>query len=236
MTDSASSPPRSDDAVPRSVASVPADARERLIRALEESIESNGYRNTTVADIVKLGRASRRTFYRVFATKDDVFVALMDDLNNTLMVAMQEAVDPHSRWRDQVDAAITTYFDYIDRRPAVYLCSLQEFPYLGDIAEPVIRRGSDAFAELIHRMTDNEEFRRAGLAPATRLQSMMVMGALDQLVAEILQTSGHIRDGLALAIASTTALLAVEAGSTDSPNLPAINDQPRPATRRRRST
>lgn len=199
------------ETVSRPDSSVPAGARERLVRALEKSIEEKGYRNTTVTDIVRIGRASRRTFYRVFSTKDDVLVALMGDLNRGLIVAMQEAVDTRSPWREQVAAGIATYFEYIECRPAVYLCSLQEFPYLGEIAEPVVRQGGDAFAELIRSMTDNEEFRRAGLAPASRLHSMMVQGALDQLVAETLQTSGRIRDGLALAIASTTALLSVDA-------------------------
>ena len=39
---------------------------------------------------------------------------------------------------------------------------------------------------------------------------MMVQGALNELVADILQSSGRIADGLDLAIASTAALLSLD--------------------------
>ena len=71
-------------------------------------------------------------------------------------------------------------------------------------------RSNDAFASLITTMTDNEQFRRAGIEPATRLHAMMVQGALNELVADILQSSGRIADGLDLAIASTAALLSLD--------------------------
>jgi hypothetical protein len=54
----------------RSVArSAPADARERLLLGLQQSIEQKGYRETTLTDVVRIAGASRRTFYLVFDTK-----------------------------------------------------------------------------------------------------------------------------------------------------------------------
>lgn len=190
--------------------SVPADARDRLVRGLEESIEAKGYRNTTITDIVRSAKASRRTFYRVFTTKDDVLFALIDDVDDHLIRDMETAVDPALPWKEQVAESIRIYFDHVQRRPAVHLCAIRELPYLGEAAEPVMRRAHEAFVSLIYKMTDNEEFRRAGLAPASRLHGMMVQGALNELVAEILQSGGSIADGLDLAIGSTAALLSVD--------------------------
>ena len=48
--------------------------RRRLLDGLAESIVAIGYRNTTVADIVRLARTSRRTFYEHFASKEECFV------------------------------------------------------------------------------------------------------------------------------------------------------------------
>uniref|UniRef100_UPI003F585188 TetR/AcrR family transcriptional regulator n=1 Tax=Mycobacteroides chelonae TaxID=1774 RepID=UPI003F585188 len=190
--------------------SVPVDAHERLIRALAQSIEVKGYRKTAVTDVVSLAKASRRTFYRVFGTKDDALLALMKDVNASLIADLRAAVDPRLSWKSQVDKAIRVYFTHVERWPAVHLCSIRELPYLGEIAEPVIRQSNDAFASLITTMTDNEQFRRAGIEPATRLHAMMVQGALNELVADILQSSGRIADGLDLAIASTAALLSLD--------------------------
>lgn len=192
--------------------SVPADARDRLVRGLEESIEAKGYRNTTITDIVRNAKASRRTFYRVFTTKDEVLFALIDDVDEGVIRDMETAVDPALSWREQVSESITIYFEHIQRRPAVFLCSIRELPYLGEVAEPLMRREHEAFVSLIYKMTDNEEFRRAGLAPASRLHAMMVQGALNELVAEILQSGGNVADGLDLAIGTTAAILSVDPG------------------------
>ena len=44
--------------------------RRRLLDGLAASIEERGYRETTVADIVRHARTSKRTFYDHFPTKD----------------------------------------------------------------------------------------------------------------------------------------------------------------------
>jgi AcrR family transcriptional regulator len=47
--------------------------RRRLLDGLAESIVAIGYRNTTVADIVRRARTSRRTFYEHFDGKEECF-------------------------------------------------------------------------------------------------------------------------------------------------------------------
>jgi AcrR family transcriptional regulator len=42
------------------------DHRERLIAAMAASVEERGYADTTVADVVRIARTSRRTFYQHF--------------------------------------------------------------------------------------------------------------------------------------------------------------------------
>lgn len=186
---------------------VPADARARLLDGLLQSIEQRGYRDTTITDVVRIARASRRTFYRVFETKDDALLALVEQVDEAVIRDMS-AVDRHAGWREQVAQSLEIYFDHIRRRPAVFLCSIRELPYLGEVAAPLIRRSDDAFANLIHDFSDHEEFRLAGLAPAPRRLAMMIIGALNALVVEILESNDDIMDGLDLAIAGTTALLA----------------------------
>lgn len=201
----------------RHTGAVPPDARKRLLHGLEQAIEEKrGYRDTTMTDIVRVARASRRTFYRVFETKDHVLLALMEEVNDDLVQDVARGVDPRAGWREQVAQAIGVYFDHIRRRPAVHLCSIRELPYLGELAAPMIRRINDAFVALIYQLTDNDEFRRGGLAPAPRHLAMMVLGAINELIADILASGDDIDDGLDLAIAGTTALLATNFDARDT--------------------
>jgi AcrR family transcriptional regulator len=67
------------------LAAEPAGHRERLIAAMAASIEEKGYRDTTVADVVRLARTSRRNFYEHFADRDACFLALFDATNETMI-------------------------------------------------------------------------------------------------------------------------------------------------------
>ena len=51
-------------------ASVDAAFRDRLLDGLAASIGERGYRDTTVADIVRHARTSKRTFYGEFSSKE----------------------------------------------------------------------------------------------------------------------------------------------------------------------
>ena len=59
--------------------------RERLIDAMAESIQEKGYRETTVADVVRIARTSRRTFYEQFEDREACFLALFDATNDQMM-------------------------------------------------------------------------------------------------------------------------------------------------------
>ncbi len=51
--------------------------RLRLLDGLAASIAERGYRATTVADIVRHARTSKRTFYDQFASKEQCFLELL---------------------------------------------------------------------------------------------------------------------------------------------------------------
>src|SRR5579875_1927256 len=91
------------------VASEPTGHRERLIAAMATSIADKGYRDTTVADVVRLARTSRRNFYEHFVDRDACFLALFDATNESLMHEIAAAVDPSLSLDEQVDIAVDTY-------------------------------------------------------------------------------------------------------------------------------
>ena len=159
----------------------------------------------------------RCTFYKVFSTKDDCLVDLMRMVSDELAQQLTETVDPHADWRTQVAQAIETYFAHVAAQPAVYLCSIREFPSLGLIAEEVIRKSNDAFVDLIRDLSDNEEFRRSGLGPAPRHLALIISGGLNELTADLVESGGDLRLGTEIATATTTALLATNFASRGNP-------------------
>src|ERR1700743_2768772 len=76
------------------LAAEPAAHRDRLIAAMATSIEEKGYRETTVADVVRIARTSRRNFYEHFADRDACFLALFDATNEAMMREIADAVQP----------------------------------------------------------------------------------------------------------------------------------------------
>ena len=49
--------------------------RERIFGALEAVMATQGYSSTSVADIIKSAGVSRQTFYELFTSKQDCFLA-----------------------------------------------------------------------------------------------------------------------------------------------------------------
>ena len=139
--------------------------RQRLLDGLAASIEERGYRDSTVADIVRYARTSKRTFYSQFATKEDCFVELLMANNEQMVITIRDSVDAHAPWREQVRQAVVAYVHTIDERPAITLSWIRELPALGEYARPTLRLGFGRLAAMIVDLSDNEAFRTAGLAP-----------------------------------------------------------------------
>ena len=100
-------------------ASGPDAFRERLLDGLALAIADRGFRETTVADIVRHAKTSKRTFYDQFAGKEECFIHLLRTNNTQMIVGIRDAVDPAGPPADQVRAALGAYLDHISSRPAI---------------------------------------------------------------------------------------------------------------------
>ena len=186
----------------------PGSFRERLLDGLRASIEERGYQETTITDIVRHARASRRTFYVVFSTKDDCFVALMQSANRKLLRGIAGAVDPTQPWETQAREAVEAYFRQVAAEPGLSLSWVREFPALGAVARNVQREGITAMTGLVQRLSDNEQFRRAGLDPVSRETALMILGGLRELTATTIEDGLDVRGVAEAGVAATLTLLA----------------------------
>lgn len=184
------------------------DFRRRLLDGLAAAIEVCGYRDTTVADVVRHARTSKRTFYDHFASKQECFFELLDANNEDLVATLRSAVDPAAPWRDQVRQAVTAYVGTIEATPALTLSWIRELPALGDASRQVMRRGSGRLAEAIVDLSRGPGFAAAGIAPLSGPAAVILVGGLRELTAQTVEDGRPAAEMIEPAVAVATALLA----------------------------
>ncbi len=152
---------------PASAVDVPTDRRERLIDAMAASIEEKGYRDTTVADVVRLARTSRRSFYEHFEDRDACFLALFDATNDAMMRRVAENVDPARSLDAQVDAAVDGYISSVTEQPTLFASFVRELPGLGQAGAQRSGAALERFAKTLDRARRRGRPGTAGSGPAT---------------------------------------------------------------------
>lgn len=176
-----------------SVAPVAASGTDRLLDGLAISIAERGYRETTVADVVRHAKTSKRTFYEQFATKDACLIELLRRNNVELIAKINATVDGEADWQSQIRDAVGAYIAHIDARPAITLCWIREAPALGAVARPLHRQVMHDLTEMLVAMTSAPGFRRAGLSPIDPPIALILLGGLREL------TALFVEDGLDVA-------------------------------------
>jgi len=166
--------------------------RERLLDGLAASIAERGYRETTVADIVRHAKTSKRTFYAQFTGKDACLLELLDLDNIRMIAGIRAAVDPDAGWRTQVEQAVDAYITEIAAHPALTLAWIREFPALGEAVRPVQRRGMARFTDMLVEITSSPGFRRAKLHTVNRPTALILLGGLRELTAHTLEDGEDI--------------------------------------------
>lgn len=121
--------------------------RDRLLIAMAESVREQGFRGTSVADVVRRARTSRRTFYEHFTDRESCFLALFDLSNAIFVSRVAAALDPGKPWRTQVADAVGIYIDVVTDEPAITIAFAREIGALGDAGAARQRQELRTFAE-----------------------------------------------------------------------------------------
>lgn len=181
--------------------------RQRLLDGLAASISERGYRASTVADVVRYARTSKRTFYDHFAGKQECFLELLGEDIELLGRRIESAVDPQADWHLQIRQAVEAYVAHIESRPALTLSLIRELPSLGDAARPVQRRGLQVLSSLLIDLSASPGFRRAELPPLTTPLAVVLLGGLRELTALAVEDGRAVREIVEPAVDASVALL-----------------------------
>jgi AcrR family transcriptional regulator len=181
--------------------------QNRLLDGMAKSIVERGFRDTTVADIVRHARTSKRTFYEQFASKEECLIELLRKNNEILIANIRNTVDPEADWQDQVRQAVGAYVDHIEARPAITLSWIRELPAVGAVAQPLHRLAMDHLTDMLVDLSGSPGFQRAQIAPVSRPLALIVLGGLREVTALFVEDGLDVRGIIEPAVTASIAIL-----------------------------
>lgn len=175
---------------------------------MRECVADLGYRATTVADVVRVARMSRRSFYEHFTDKAACFVTVLREANQQIIDAVAAAVDPTAPWTVQVRQAVTAYVETSETHPELTLSWIRELPALGEAGQGLKAEGMDEWIDLFITITSTPQVAADGIAPVSRPAGIMIWGGIRELTANSVETRTPLSDIIEPATQACIALLA----------------------------
>lgn len=175
-----------------STASIASDANvARLLDGLAAAVAEKGYAATTIADVVRHARVSKRTFYEHFPDKERCFLAAYQAASDRTLAEIAAAVDPARPWEEQVRAAMRAYLRALEENVAMTRTFLLEIHAGGEAALALRRDIHARFAELLRTLVAAARKNHPELNTLPRPMAAALVGGINELVLTAL--AGDVR-------------------------------------------
>src|SRR5271166_1841336 len=93
--------------------------RGRMLSAAVEVVEDVGYARMTVAQVTGRARVSRKTFYDVFADREDCFLAVFEEALSRVRLRASESYERERGWREGMRSGLAMLLLFVDEEPAL---------------------------------------------------------------------------------------------------------------------
>jgi len=165
------------------VTEMPKEAKDKILYAALVLFTNEGYKNTSVLDIVEMARVSKTTFYQHFTSKDDLMANLVAELSTEIIEEVRHEISKESRTAYKAYAGIQRYIEicFTDVKAASML--LVESVGVSPGVEKVRNETHRRFAELMFQTVH-------GLLPKTvpeqeiHIVSQAMIGAINEVVVQ----------------------------------------------------
>lgn len=162
--------------------------RGRMLAAAADAIEEVGYARMTVAQIIGRARVSRKTFYDVFADREDCFLAAFDQ---AISQATELASDAFEReggvWREGVRAALGSLLVLMEEEPGLAkLCVVESLA----AGEKVLERRIRLLARIAGVIDQGRALRDAATEPPAVTAEAVVGGVFAVVHTRLLAAPG----------------------------------------------
>jgi AcrR family transcriptional regulator len=197
---------------------VASSQRERVQAAMRDLVAEHGYRGVAVAAVLRHAGVSRKTFYELYAGKEECFVAVYEDEMERLLTPVMRAFEGSEPWVDRLRTALGVLLGGLADDPSAARICFVEVLSAGPLA---LERRAQALAVLdpLFSPHDSANDRDADGAPTPRARSFTA-GSVGSL-AEVLHreiAAGRIDElpALRAQLTDTLALPFSGAGGRDA--------------------
>lgn len=152
--------------------------RNRIHQAMMEVVSERGYPETRVVDVIGVAGVSRKTFYELFDSKEDCFLAAYDVLLGNLWREASEAFEsrPGAAWADRAGAALEALLEHLSQHPEEARFAIVE----------VLAAGPKALARRDAALRQFTGFLEAGRSETTvelpGITSLAIAGGINELL------------------------------------------------------
>ena len=160
--------------------------RVRLLTALLEIGAERGAANVTVAHVVQRARVSRRTFYELFADREECFLAAFDEAVARASRYVLDGYDPGARWVERVRSALVMLLEFLEVER--YAGQLLIVGSLG-AGHRAIERRRHCIAQICALIDEGRNESKAGAELPPLTAEGVVGGALSVLHSRLLASS-----------------------------------------------
>ncbi len=152
--------------------------RSRLLSGAVAAVDELGYADTTIADVTARARVSRRTFYELFANREECLIAVLEDVVALVGQEVARAGVGGLSWRERVRGGLWVILSFLDREPALArVCVVQALRGGPEMLE----RRDEILAGLV-AVVDGGRLEGARGEQCTRLTAEGVVGAAFAIV------------------------------------------------------
>jgi AcrR family transcriptional regulator len=109
--------PRGRHGLPREA--VADSQRIRILTAMIEVVAARGYADTRVVDVIGTAGVSRKTFYELFDSKEDCFLAAYDILLGRVLEVAEAGfgVEPETPWPERIESGLRAILAHLAAHP-----------------------------------------------------------------------------------------------------------------------
>jgi AcrR family transcriptional regulator len=151
-----------------------------VLIAMAEAMHDKGYVGTPVAEVLKRAGVSRETFYQLFSSKLDCFLAAFDLVGEGLLGQLGTVIEGGTGTRlERFERTLNAYLEVLASQPAYARLFLVEVYAAGPEAmqrrAALQRRFADAIGDMLGAQNDSDRFACQVVAAAV---GAMVTGPL----------------------------------------------------------
>ena len=161
--------------------------RNRLLEGMAAAVDEKGFAETTIADIARHARVSKRTFYEHFESKHDCLLALYVASSERALARIAASIDPSLDLDAQIARTTNVYFASLRERPAVLRTLLVEILAAGQRGLEVRRQVNRRYADLLRKVVASAKPDARGRHTLSSAMATAIVGGLNELILQAVE-------------------------------------------------